>query len=220
MEDKQSGCLNVKHGHVSYLASPEYLSCETFQCFISLHGFVAFLRNSQISYCGCSYSLPATPAFFEGYWARATMGVGVIAYALLHIPEIWLGELLSHLHSGQSFKMKWTTPAEEENAGASYDREGKRKPTRGVGRKLPLNRKVSCFNTRLSHSGTFWRPNQVSNALPAQRHYMVVWRNCAISVMKLGLARADHLTESLRAYCVHPTHTAQLSRCNSSNYLD
>ena len=117
--------------------------------------------------------------FFEGYWARATVGVGVIAYALLHIPEIWLGELLSHLHSGQSFKMKWTTPTEEENAEASYDREGKRKPTRGVGRKLPLNRKVSCFYTRLSHSGTFWRPNQVSNALPAQRHYMLAWRNCA-----------------------------------------
>ena len=71
MQGKQSGCLNVKHGHVSWLISNWEVLCETFQCFICLHGFVAFLRNFHISVCGCSYALPATPAFFEGY-ARAT----------------------------------------------------------------------------------------------------------------------------------------------------
>lgn len=41
-----------------------------------------------------------------------------------------------------------------------------------------------------------------------------------LGVIKLGLATADRLTESLRAYCVHLNHTAQLTRCNSSYYLD
>ena len=69
---------------------------------------------------------------------------------------------------GQSFKLKWKTPAEEVVAGASHDRESKRKPDRGLGRRLPLHRNVSCFYTRQYHTGTFWRPNQVKIASPAQ----------------------------------------------------
>ena len=72
--------------------------------YIWLGSVVAFLRNSQMSDCRCSYSLPATPAFSFQRAMRAPMPPPYVVYSETDAVQVYQEETLFRFGSHVSCK--------------------------------------------------------------------------------------------------------------------